>query len=379
MHEPYSPFGPPPATSGIDRSRFLAELQQNPALVARMAAMVRGEVGLGRDPVRERIQLESAFNRAMARNHSLGQALLSVGDDPRRGYYARDTYRREATPQQMDYFQKNVLQPVLAGSDEGTKFLGSPVTGNASQMGFAGRRLANGTYANGKWYGSPGGANEMFVTEKADAARLARNPLPMLNGERVQMAGGPPLGGAPSPFPSPDTVQLPGEPKPAPPAMQPSSGPFNNSAFNPDDIEAATGAPPYNPQHAMSWGPEQNNSPLLGNAPTPPAWPQMAQYQPDAMPLFSPSMPSAPAPVQMAAAPTPSPAPMGGGGEMPALGGGSPFGGLGSVLGFGGGGGGGGSSAPTLPPAQPQQASGLDPMILAWLTQPGPFKFPSFG
>lgn len=200
-----------PNMGGIDRSRFQAELDANPALVNRMASMVRGEVGLNRDPRLEKIQLESAFNRAQARGHSLEQSLLSVRDDPRRGYYASDTYRRPPTPQEIEYFQKNILQPVMAGSDEGTKFLGSPVTGNASQLGFAGRRLASGAYANGKWYGPPGGS-EMFVTEKGDAGRLARSPLPSL-AQMVQNNGGS------VPLPRPRPQDIPQDPQ-QPPGMQ---------------------------------------------------------------------------------------------------------------------------------------------------------------
>ena len=158
----------------IDRQKFLDEISRNPDLVSKMASMVRGEVGLGRDLTKEIIQLESAFNRAQVRDHSLQRSLLSVAESPKGGYYAKDTYSKAATPEQVKYFKENILNPVLAGSNEGERFLGHPVTGNASQMGFAGKRLAEGTYAAGKWYGNPGGGSEMFVLEKADAPNLHR-------------------------------------------------------------------------------------------------------------------------------------------------------------------------------------------------------------
>lgn len=159
---------------GIDRSRFSQELGNNPALINKMAAMVRGEVGLGRNPDQEKVQTESAFNRAQARNIPLAQALLSVSEDPKRGYYARDTYR-PIDQKSIQYFKDKILPAVMGGSDLGTKFLGSPVTGNGSQMDFAGRRAAQGMYDNSKWYSGVPGRGEMFVTEKGDAARFARN------------------------------------------------------------------------------------------------------------------------------------------------------------------------------------------------------------
>jgi hypothetical protein len=165
--------GNPP--NGIDRSRLAAELQSNPELVNRLADMVKGEVGLGRDPQRELIQTESAFNRADARQIPLSQALMSVGDDRRKGYYASDTYSRPANDQQRADFKNNILSQVLQGSDAGTQMLGSPVTGNASQMDFAGRRAAQGMYDNSKWYSGRPGVGEMYVTEKGDAARAAKN------------------------------------------------------------------------------------------------------------------------------------------------------------------------------------------------------------
>lgn len=178
-------------SGGIDRSSFHSEVEQNPALVRRAAMMVKGEVGLGSDPRKERIELETAFNRAQARGTSLRHALLSVSENPHAGYYASDTYSRPVSDAELEWFKKNVWGPVMSGSDEGTKFLGTTPTGNASQLGFAGRRLQQGYYSAGKWYSGVPGRGEMFVQERSDAARLARNPLPRLGNVWAGVGGSP--------------------------------------------------------------------------------------------------------------------------------------------------------------------------------------------
>jgi hypothetical protein len=128
--------------------------------------MVRGEVGSG-DSTLRMIQLESVFNRAQSRGISLEQALKDVSQGG--GYYARDTYRG-APPSgaELENFKNNELAQVLKGSDVGSKRFGFLVTGNASQMGFAGRRAAAGVYGNYSWYSGKPGVGEMFVTERAD-------------------------------------------------------------------------------------------------------------------------------------------------------------------------------------------------------------------
>jgi hypothetical protein len=205
--------GVPP--QGIDRSSISSELAANPGLVNRLADMVKGEVGSG-NPQLAQIQTESAMNRAQGRGIPLAQALLSVRDNPKAGYYASDTYSRPANPQQLEQFKNDILPKVLGGSDVGTKLLGFTPTGNASQMDFAGRRAAQGMYDASKWYSGIPGKGEMFVTEKGDTARLAKNlksnfPSELLNPNLdagnspgpVQVAGdnvvpqpvqGPPLG-----------------------------------------------------------------------------------------------------------------------------------------------------------------------------------------
>ena len=166
-----------PSPGGVDRSGFLNEIENNPGLITRMASMVKGEVGLGpRGDVDEQtVQLETAFNRAQARGHSLREALLSVGES-RKGYYATDTYRRPATSQETEWFTKNILGPVLAGSDKSTERLGFMATGNASQLGFAERRYRQGYYAARKWWSGVPGKGEMFALERADRDRVGRIP-----------------------------------------------------------------------------------------------------------------------------------------------------------------------------------------------------------
>jgi hypothetical protein len=204
--------------------------------------MVNGEVGLGRDPTREIIQLESAFNRAQIRGQSLAHVLMSVKDDPKRGYYASTTYNRPVTPQQLQYFTDKILTPVMAGSNEGTRFLGKPVTGNASQMDFAGRKLASGEYASGKWYGQPGGRSEMFVQERFDANRLAQNPN-LLYG-----------GGA---------VSAPAAPGPANPAGEPKPSAFPVAASTPVRLASAPVAAPTVSPPAGSSQPSAAKAPDL--------------------------------------------------------------------------------------------------------------------
>jgi hypothetical protein len=121
--------------NGIDRTQFMGELNSNPALVKKSADMVKGEVGWGAPHNTKLVQLETAFNRAMARGHSLAQALLSTSEDRRRGYYqggANGTYSRPVTSAEFDDFKKTLLKELLAGSNKSEELLGFIATGNAS-------------------------------------------------------------------------------------------------------------------------------------------------------------------------------------------------------------------------------------------------------
>ena len=122
------------ANNGIDRRQFLAELD-NPAILKKSADMVKGEVGWSAPHDTKVVQLETAFNRAMARGHSLAQALLSTSEDRIRGYYQggpNGTYSRPVTPAEFEDFNKNILPELLAGSNKSEQLLGFIATGNAS-------------------------------------------------------------------------------------------------------------------------------------------------------------------------------------------------------------------------------------------------------
>ncbi|MGY4511591.1 hypothetical protein [Bradyrhizobium sp. USDA 3650] len=122
------------ASNGIDRRQFLGELK-NPAIVKKLADMVKGEVGWTAPHDTKMVQLETAFNRAMARDHSLAQALLSTSEDRRRGYYqggSNGTYSRPVTAAEFEDFKTNFLPELVAGSNRSEAVLHFVATGNAS-------------------------------------------------------------------------------------------------------------------------------------------------------------------------------------------------------------------------------------------------------
>jgi hypothetical protein len=97
--------------------------------------MAKGEVGWSAPHDTKIVQLETAFNRAMARGHSLAQALLSTSEDRARGYYQggpNGTYSRPVTPAEFDDFKKNFLPELVAGSNRSEALLNFIATGNAS-------------------------------------------------------------------------------------------------------------------------------------------------------------------------------------------------------------------------------------------------------
>jgi hypothetical protein len=122
------------AVNGIDRRQFLDELK-NPTIVKKMADMVKGEVGWSAPHDTKVVQLETAFNRAMARGHSLAQALLSTSEDRVRGYYQggqNGTYSRPTIAAEFEDFKQNILPELLAGSNKSEELLHFIATGNAS-------------------------------------------------------------------------------------------------------------------------------------------------------------------------------------------------------------------------------------------------------
>ena len=141
---------------GIDRSHFLPELDNNPGLIAKMASMVYGEVGRTAPRETQMAQLESAFNRAQQRGQSVSHVLLSVAEDPKRGYYPSATFH-PVSQKDVERFKTEVLAPVLAGSD-----LGHGVTGNASGH-VAAHQFAKGT--QGFNLRAAGGTKESYFIE----------------------------------------------------------------------------------------------------------------------------------------------------------------------------------------------------------------------
>jgi hypothetical protein len=141
---------------GIDRSHFLAELDSSPGLITKMASMVYGEVGRTAPRETQMAQLESAFNRAQQRGQSVSHVLLSVAEDPKRGYYPSATYH-PVSQKDVERFKTEVLAPVLAGSD-----LGHGMTGNASGS-VAAHQFAKG--AHGFHLRAAGGTKESYFME----------------------------------------------------------------------------------------------------------------------------------------------------------------------------------------------------------------------
>ena len=115
-----------PSQPNVDRSRFKRE--ENPQLIARAAAMVSAEVGIKPGNRRAQIvQLETAFNRAQYRNHSLGLALTTTGES-KYGYYPK---LNRVSREQVEAFKREVWDPVMNGSNLSDVGWG-PMTGNAS-------------------------------------------------------------------------------------------------------------------------------------------------------------------------------------------------------------------------------------------------------
>jgi len=137
-HYDPTPIGPGSGViatrGGIDRRQFAQELA-DPAIVKRAADMVKGEVGWNAPIDTKLVQLETAFNRAMARGQSLRHVLLSTSEDRDHGYYqggSNGTYSRPVNDAQFADFKKNLLRQVFIGSNKSEELLGFIATGNAS-------------------------------------------------------------------------------------------------------------------------------------------------------------------------------------------------------------------------------------------------------
>jgi hypothetical protein len=154
---------------GIDRRWAYSQL--SPEIVRKMAWMARGEVGASApldakiaitETLLNRVAVRDAVRQQKGQRYSLAEGLWSVGESSR-GYYARDTYRQPPpSAAEVDAFVKNVLTPVLAGSNVSDRGSG-PMTGNASGS-VAAHQLQRGTPGYGMRIA--GGQTEYLFNEE---------------------------------------------------------------------------------------------------------------------------------------------------------------------------------------------------------------------
>jgi hypothetical protein len=144
-----------PKASGIDRSRFAAELRDNPALKRKIMAIAAGE---NLDPTANQAVLETMMNRAAMSGTSLAeQARLHKSSGiNENGYYAGYNPKALDRPKIAGMIEKN-LDKVLAGSN-----VSNYATDNASGS-FAQKQQDSGAFKYRSSYGgetffSPGKA-----------------------------------------------------------------------------------------------------------------------------------------------------------------------------------------------------------------------------
>ena len=146
---------PQQQAGGIDRSRFAAELQANPALRNKIMAISAGE---NLDPQANLAVIELMMNRADMMGTSLAAESRLHGKEPN-GYYAGYSPRALQNPQTRAMIEQN-LQTALQGSN-----VSNYATDNASGS-FAADRNSNGMYA--KTFSAGG---ETFSYPTGDDAR----------------------------------------------------------------------------------------------------------------------------------------------------------------------------------------------------------------
>jgi len=167
---------PGPVGEGkFDRSRFVDEINNTPGLRERLQTIVQGEVGHRASRLRKLLQLETIFNRAAARGQTLAQVTRMYTGPGSAGYYPPSTFSggRIGSSAEYERFQRDIMGPVLEGSDVSTEELGFPATGNASG-GVASRGIASGKYTR---HGALPHDLETYVQEgrREDIARLERS------------------------------------------------------------------------------------------------------------------------------------------------------------------------------------------------------------
>jgi hypothetical protein len=122
------------AAGQVDRSQQVQELQDHPELLNRLHNMIHGEVSGSSPPEVRRIQMESAFNRAGDRGHSMEQVLRQTYRAGDSGYYPGTTYNRRDYGNYSSEDFLGDLKAVAGGSNYGGKYMPEGVlhTGNAS-------------------------------------------------------------------------------------------------------------------------------------------------------------------------------------------------------------------------------------------------------
>ena len=130
---------------GIDRSRFKAELENNPELAKRLMSLAKAEVG-SQGIAAQQKWMETVFNRAYAQGKSISAVI-----DPNNGYWPRGQKRPQLSDAETETYM-GTLNRVLSGSNESNY-----ATDNAS-AGLARRREQSGR--KGSWE-----AGEFFYTD----------------------------------------------------------------------------------------------------------------------------------------------------------------------------------------------------------------------
>lgn len=134
-----------PTGFGIDRSRFKAELENNPELAKRLMSLAKAEVG-SQGTVAQQKWMETIFNRAYAQGKSISAVI-----DPNNGYWPKGQKRPQLSDSETETYM-GTLNRVLSGSNESNY-----ATDNAS-AGLARRREQSGR--KGSWE-----SGEFFYTD----------------------------------------------------------------------------------------------------------------------------------------------------------------------------------------------------------------------
>ena len=128
--------------SGVDRSRFKKELENDPQLAQRIMSLAKAEVG-NQGPSAQQKWMETIFNRAYAQGRSLSQVI-----DPNNGYWPKGQKRPQLSKAEIDAYQAT-LGKVVAGSNESNYATDNASAGLAKKREQSGRV---GTWDNGEFF-----------------------------------------------------------------------------------------------------------------------------------------------------------------------------------------------------------------------------------